>query len=549
MWLAFIVATIPSSVSAAIKVPEGFVVENAFPAAEFDKPVQIVFLPDGRKLVVELPGRVWTILPSGMKWPVPFIDLSEEVRNEDDLGMIGCAVDPDFPEESWVYLSYVVEPDDPPVKNDQFSRLARYRFSTVSPHVADLSTRQVLIGQTWKDGIPVLGRSHSIGALRFAADKSLLVSSGDGGHFTHADSGGVDPEAFGPGNTDPSEDIGAFRARSLGSMAGKILRLDKDTGLGLDSNPFWDGDPGSDRSRIWAYGLRNPYRFCIRPGTGSIDPADGDPGVLYVGDVGWLSYEEFLIVPRGGMNFGWPCYEGSRTQLEYDQVRFTSARNDSILCSARENVENPARVTFPTLWWHHGDGHLSFPIGWTGSTVVGGVFYTGADYPDSYHGRYFVGDYVQGWIRTIEVDDEDGLTGWGDFATDAEGPVAIETDPATGDLYYISIFRNEVRRIRYERPPDPEVPITGIVTTSHPNPFQRSVTIEFEISDPSDTSIEVFSAHGRMVRGLAATHHDAGPHSLVWDGNDDAGNRVSRGIYFYRIRAGGWEQCRKITLR
>ena len=81
--------------------------------------------------------------------------------------------------------------------------------------------------------------------------------------------------------------------------------------------------------------------------------------MLYVGEVGWDTFEEFLIIPRGGMNFGWPCFEGSRTQPRYDPKRFTAAGNDSILCSSARNAENPAQVTFPTLWWHQKDGDLS----------------------------------------------------------------------------------------------------------------------------------------------------------------------------------------------
>src|SRR5690606_7732899 len=230
--LALCSLSIPEE-GASIDLPPGFVSENAFPDASFELPVQVVFLPDGRKLVVELAGRVWTLLPSGEKWPTPFLDLSEEVRSHHDLGLIGCAIDPDFPEEPWVYLSYVAEPSDTTIVLDQFSRLTRYRFDSEDPHVADLASRQVLIGETWAEGIPALGYSHTIGALRFGADKSLLVASGDGGQFVHADSGGVDPDGFGPGRTDRSEDIGAFRARSIDSLAGKILRIDRETGHGL----------------------------------------------------------------------------------------------------------------------------------------------------------------------------------------------------------------------------------------------------------------------------------------------------------------------------
>lgn len=531
-------------------LPPGFVDEEAFPAATFDQPVKIVFLPDGRKLVVELPGRVWTILPSGLKWQTPFIDLTDEVRSHHDLGMIACAIDPDFTENKWVYLGYVVDPGNPPDDDDQFCRVTRYKFSTQSPNIADPSTREVLIGETWTEGFPTLTFSHAIGSIRFAEDKTMLVGAGDGGQFAWVDPGGYDPNAFGPGKTDPAEDVGAFRARSLNSIAGSILRVDKETGLGLPSNPYWDGDPSSDRSRIWAYGFRNPYRFSIRPETGSPDPADGDPGVLYVGDVGWSNFEEFDIVREGGLNFGWPCYEGFNTQNQYQLVTATEAGNDSILCSSDLNSENPAPPTPPVFWWHHTQGNQSFPVGWSGSTAVGGVFYTGTSYPPEYHGTYFLGDYLGGWIRRIEVDENDNVIGWSDFLSEGEGPVDIEADPATGDLYYISIFRHEVRRIRYEGSSTVEEGVHSVVKTrGYPNPFHDSTTIELTLSREDQVWVQIYSASGQLVRTLARGRFPEGRHSVEWDGTDDAGLRVSRGVYFYQAQAGDAVHCRKVVLQ
>ena len=73
----------------------------------------------------------------------------------------------------------------------------------------------------------------------------------------------------------------------------------------------------SPKSRVWALGLRNPYRITLRPGTGSTDPADARPGTLYVGDVGWNSWEDLNVCYEGGMNFGWPIYEGMNANGSY----------------------------------------------------------------------------------------------------------------------------------------------------------------------------------------------------------------------------------------
>jgi glucose/arabinose dehydrogenase len=159
-----------------------------------------------------------------------------------------------------------------------FGRLTRYTASSSNLNVADPSSRKVLIGETWTTGVPSLYNTHTIGCLRFGNDGSLLISTGDGAHAEVADAGGKDPTGFGPGRTDPIEDIGAFRSQWIGSLAGKILRVDPETADGLPTNPFYTGNPKDIASRVWAYGLRNPYRFTVRPGTGSLDPLQPAPG-------------------------------------------------------------------------------------------------------------------------------------------------------------------------------------------------------------------------------------------------------------------------------
>jgi glucose/arabinose dehydrogenase len=120
--------------------PPGFVIENAFPTASFSRPVQIVFLPDGRKLVVEQGGRVWTMTSTGSQMGTPFIDLSTKVLSNTDRGLLGVALDPDFSTNRWVYFLYVVDPDSDDDDNNQsaFSRLERYKADSLNPNVADL---------------------------------------------------------------------------------------------------------------------------------------------------------------------------------------------------------------------------------------------------------------------------------------------------------------------------------------------------------------------------------------------------------------------------
>src|SRR5262249_31540273 len=155
---------------------------------------------------------------------------------------------------------------------------------------------------------------------------------------------------------------------SITSLNGKILRVDPATGRGLPSNPFWDGNPGSNRSRVFAYGLRNPFRFGVRPGTGDTDPALGNPGVLYVGDVGWYRWEQLNVVTHSGLNFGWPAEEGLLPEIEYTASQPMRLGADSIGITP----DDPVFPTPPLATWAHGVANSGVPGGIVGGANVGG---------------------------------------------------------------------------------------------------------------------------------------------------------------------------------
>lgn len=439
-------------------VPPGFTIANAFPTASFTTPVQIVFLPDGRKFVVEKAGLVRVMTGAGIKLSAPFIDLSLKVLNNHDRGLLGVALDPDFTTNHWVYFLYVVNPDSISGVDGSisaFSRCERYQVSESDTNIADLTSRQILIGGTWPVAIadPSNDGSHTIGTLRFGTDKTLLIGSGDAANFSTTDSGGLSSSAagFGAGKTDTVQNIGAFRSQSVYNLNGKILRVDKETGYGLPSNPYWDGNPGSWASRVWVYGLRNPYRFALRPGTGSTDPSLGKPGTLYIGDVGMNTYEELNIVRTKGNNFGWPVREGPLANSAYNAVRTTYTGNTNVVSSAPLNPENPVAKTSPTLWWHHSSGSLSNPPGWVGNCAIGGAFYAGVTYPPRYQNSFLVADYGQSWIRSVKFDANDALVAGSDtiLVSAAKGPVSLETDPVSGDLFFVAINNSTIYRVQY----------------------------------------------------------------------------------------------------
>lgn len=294
-------------------------------------------LVKGGLLAWERTGVVWHVLASGERAEQPVLDIRDEVQGGGDQGLLSVLLDPAFPTRPFLYALYVVDrhhllyagtPSYNPAANLYYQatigRVTRYTLDNSGDSlVADLTSRTVLLGESPSDGIPVVHLSHSVGEMVFGTDGTLLISTGDSANFGAVDSGGatVNPnvaDALAEGILRPEEDVGAFRAQVLNSMCGKVLRISATDGSGVPSNPWYDVDePRSPRSRVWALGLRNPYRMSIRPGSGSHNPEDADPGTLIIGDVGSYIAEEVNVVTRAALNFGWPLFEGHRHNMQY----------------------------------------------------------------------------------------------------------------------------------------------------------------------------------------------------------------------------------------
>ncbi|WP_343073359.1 PQQ-dependent sugar dehydrogenase [Pyxidicoccus fallax] len=368
-------------------------------------PTAFAALPDGSLLIAEKAGVV-RLFKHGVLQSTPFIDLRERVNSHHDRGLLGLTVDPGYASNGFVYLLYTYDDDATDDTGPKTARLSRY---TAAGDTASPASEYVLLGTVvgsscnhfppGTDCIPSDSASHSVGSVRFAGDGTLFVSLGDGARYD-----GVDDDAL--------------RAQDLDSLAGKVLRITP-LGRGVSSNPFWTGDAGANRSKVWAYGLRNPYRFNLRPGS----------DIPYLGDVGWNTYEE-LGVASAGANFGWPCYEGYFRQPGYEPKP---------LCQLLYG-QGPSGVKPPLHAWNHSAGR----------TATGGAFYTGAAYPEAWRGAYFFADYGEQWIGALRVDAQDNLIPGSvtTFATDVGGVVALDVGPDT-NLYLVDILAGEVRRIRY----------------------------------------------------------------------------------------------------
>ncbi|MCB0633860.1 MAG: PQQ-dependent sugar dehydrogenase, partial [Lewinella sp.] len=499
----------------------------------FDFPTGVTFDANGRGYVWEKAGKVRMFDENGEILPEPLLDIREEVADWKDHGLMGFCLDNDFLENGYFYLLYAVDPhydkyfgtpqyhpDSSELYRPTIGRVCRYTADAASDFTRVISgSRHILLGETMENGIPLLYVYHGLGSLIMGNDGTLLISCGDATSNIGTDVGSDSLEtpvsaAIAAGILTLDQDVGSYRAQYLGNYNGKVLRIDASTGDGPPSNPFFDPDaPRSAQSRIWAYGFRNPYRIALRPGTGSHYAADGQPGVIYVGDVGNAGWEEVDIVKKGGQNFGWPITEGleingafahaycPRNQLApnelystfgcghaYFDFREVFARPDRnrlfipnpcdpgspLPDAVFPSVESPPAITWNNQKWNaerkaavpafDEDGLFAFvelddpdcPVSselFSGFSSLGGAFYESGPFPETYQGKYFAMDF-SGWIRVFDFDEQQRLQSVTPFHDGAENIVHLERNDLDGSLYYLNL-NGEVHRISYGGNPAP----------------------------------------------------------------------------------------------
>ena len=283
---------------AAPTPPSGFQEEVVF--SGLSNPANVEFSKDGRVFVAEKSGLIKVFDGLSDATPTTFADLRTQVHNFWDRGLLGLALDPSFPQKPYVYVLYTYDAaiggtaprwGRPGVSSDPCPTPPGPTADgcVVSGHLsrlqADVDTNtmvgdeQVLI-EDWCQQYP----SHSIGDLGFGADGALYVSGGDGASFNFVDYGqdgnplnpcGDPPSGVGGTQLPPTAEGGALRSQDLRTsgdpvtLDGAILRVDPDTGVALQDNPLI-GSTDPNAERIIAYGLRNPFRFAIRPDTNEV---------------------------------------------------------------------------------------------------------------------------------------------------------------------------------------------------------------------------------------------------------------------------------------
>jgi glucose/arabinose dehydrogenase len=479
-------------------LPDGFSQEVL--AKDLGPATSFALRPDGSILIARKHGSV-KVYRDGKILEAPFIDISGEVNNYGDRGLMGIAVHPDYPAAPYVYLAYAYEPSAAVGHAESGARTARVIRIEVNPRNPDKArdgSTVVILGanggpehagdldrgdrppyscmasdQLVADCLPVDGPSHTVDGLIFGPDGALYVSAGDG-------------------TLQPDLNV---RAQNVDSLAGKILRINPLTGFGYSDNPFYDGDPSSNRSKVYALGLRNPYRF-------TFDPA----GQLVVGDVGGERWEE---INRGdpGANFGWPCLEGPLPN------------SGDPACAAVLAGSAPS-----TAAWHsysHAGGY---------SAAIGGDFYTGDKYPAAYQGAYFYADHNRAALLYLPADassDEPAQ----EFATNIVAPVQISMGP-DGALYVLSFVDGTLSRIYYtgdgsEGGPVPTAADAPPATATADSPIVHILTPEdgskwVEGADVklsgAATDVDGNTLDGASLQWTATLHHNDHVHPDFFHG-------------------------------
>jgi glucose/arabinose dehydrogenase len=447
------------------------------------QPTTIEWSPDGRLMfIAQKEGTVRLYVnnvtpPAGLTpglQATPFISIASQVNNVSDRGLLGMTLHPDFGRglgRDYVYLLFTYDPPEASTGSglaarDQIgNRPARLIRVTANPSTnfttAIAGSEVILLGSNslWQytsnpgidstDNFSILpsgiangsniqppsgliedpdaanlgrdysvtdtdfqnnnnirdyiagdSQSHTIGQVLFGPDGFLYVTVGDGTSYN-----GVDWRSN--------------RVQDVDNLSGKILRIDPLTGQGVSSNPFWNGNANSNRSKVYALGLRNPFRF-------TFDPVTGTP---YVGDVGWTTWEEINRVTPGG-NYGWPYFEGPGPNTGYSALPQAQGFTGSIA---------------PLLSRNHSASLNS--DGRPTTALIMGDIYSGSTFPSRYSRAVFYSDVGLGYIYVSFLNPDGTVASTELFDDSLQYIVDMETGP-DGSLYYVSLIGGEIGRWR-----------------------------------------------------------------------------------------------------
>jgi glucose/arabinose dehydrogenase len=339
-------------------------------ATGLDSPVYLTYAPGqtDRVYVVEQTGRVKVVGMDGSVRAQPFLDIRPLISTGPERGLLSIVFHPDYAHNGFFLVDYT--------KVDGSVVVARYHVSPDDPYRADPASARTILS------VPHPVANHNGGLLLFGRDGFLYVGIGDGG--------------AGNSRNGQRKDV----------LLGKILRLDVNQTSGSlpyaipPTNPLVN--QAGTRSEIWAFGLRNPWRF-------SFDRANGS---LFIADAGETAAEEIDYQPAtssGGQNYGWAIFEGDAC--------FAGAA-----CSTKG-------LTSPVVVYKHVDGNC---------VVSGGYVYRGQRSP-SLDGIYFFGDYCSGRIWAFPASEARDGHATAQQVLDTQLRISSFGEDAAGELYVVSL--------------------------------------------------------------------------------------------------------------
>ncbi len=424
-------------------------------ATGFTAPVEITHANDSRMFVVQQNGIIKILQANGTVNATNFLNISSKITYGGERGLLGLAFHPQYPTNGYFFVYY----------NDTSGNItvARYTRSAANPDVADASTEKIILN------VPKPFDNHNGGSIHFAPDGYLWVVTGDGG------SGG-----------DPNNN-----AQNKNSLLGKLLRLDINTTAPYNippGNPFV-GIDGADE--VWAYGLRNAWKF-------NFDTASGN---VMIADVGQGQIEEINRMPltQAGINYGWRCYEGNNAY-------------NATGCAAQSTM------TFPIAAYDHSGGKCS---------ITGGYVYRGTQYP-ALQGRYFFADYCSTQIGSLNADDS-----------------IIWTAPSSGnnfstfginnqnELFVAAVNSGKVFRLTTSAVLGTQENDLSTSIKVYPNPASKTVFVE-GVKDKNAT-VEIINFEGRKVLEQGKIEND---NSINISG-------IPAGAYFININSGNLKSYSK----
>lgn len=444
-------------------------------ASNLDRPVNIKHAGDDKLYVVEQDGYIKIINADGSIESTSFLNIDSNVINTgNERGLLGLAFHPDYATNGYFFVNYI--------NNSENTVISRFSRDTSNPLLADFNSELVIL--TYDQPYT----NHNGGDLAFGTDGYLYISSGDGG------SGG-DPDNYGQNTL---------------SLLGKILRLDIDTFTATENytipptNPFV-GDENF-RAEIWAYGLRNPWKF-------SFDRLNND---LWIADVGQGNYEEINRVSSSeaatGINYGWRCYEGN--------APFNSGG-----CS------DPNTYTFPIDGYSHsGDGLFK-------CSITGGYRYRGTNY-SNFNGWYFFADYCSGEIGYLVYNDTTDT--WTKTLNLFNGRWSAFGEAFNGELYISDINSGNIYKLIDATLSINDDSISNI--SIYPNPSHTMVNINFGLNtnDSQSTTISIYDIQGKLVKSIQRNEE------MIQQINT---SNLSSGIYLLKIKSiNGAENSHKLVI-